>query len=273
LKEKKLAEVTVFHNTAELVPVKAKGWQIGFANVFERELERVWNARTFSIQVVAWLVILNFILALFIQVEGGSGPLTGSITTFMLLAGVIAPMGAAIVASGAIIGEKKSGTAAWVLSKPVSRTGFIIAKFLAIASAFLVSAVVIQAAVAYAQLSLANRAFIPIGPFLAATFMVVLAVVFYLSLTLMLGTMFESRVPVMGIPIALVMGQIFVTGLLSSVMEWLPYLLPGNLLQLSVNFVAGTPTGAMWLLTLFSTIGLSALFIYLALKRIHQDEL
>jgi ABC-2 type transport system permease protein len=268
-----LAEVTVFHNTAELVPVKAKGWKIGFANVFGRELERVWNPRAFSIQALAWLVILNFILALFIEVEGSSGPMTGSITTFMVLAGVLAPMGAAIVASGAIIGEKKSGTAAWVLSKPASRTAFVIAKFLAIASGFLTAAVVIQAAVAYAQLSLANRDLIPIGPYLTATFMVVLAVVFYLSLTLMLGTMFESRVPVMGIPIALVMGQIFVTGLLSGIMDWLPYLLPGNLLQLAMDFIAGTPNGGLWVLTVLTTLGLTTLFIYLALKRIHQYEL
>ena len=268
-----MAEVTVFHNTAELVQVKAKGWQIGFSNVFAREMERVWNPRAFSIQALAWLVILNFILALFIEVEAGSGPMTASITTFMLLSGVLVPMGAAIVSSGAIIGEKKSGTAAWVLSKPASRTGFVIAKFLAIASAFLVAAVVMQSAVAYAQLSLANKALIPAGPYLAATFMVVLAVVFYLSLTLMLGTMFESRMPVMGIPIALVMGQIFVTGLLSGIMDWLPYILPGNLLQLSVNIISGIPTGGFWILTVFSALSLSALFIFLALKRIHQYEL
>ena len=268
-----MAEVTVFHNTAELVPVKEKGWKIGFSNVFGRELERVWNARAFSIQTLAWLVILNFILALFIEVEGGSGPMTGSVSTFMLLSGVVVPMGAAVVSSGAIIGEKKAGTAAWVLSKPASRTAFIIAKFLAIASAFLVAAVVIQAAVAYAQLSLATKTLIPIGPYLSATLMVVLAVAFYLSLTLMLGTMFESRVPVMGIPIALVIGQIFVTGLLSGVMDWLPYLFPGSLLQLSMDFVAGTPRGGLWILTIFSTVGLTALFLYLALQRIHRDEL
>lgn len=267
-----MAEVTVFHNTAELEPVKAKGWKTGFNNVFNRELERVWNPRAFSIQTLAWLVILNFILALFIQVEGGSGPMTGSMTTFMLLSGVVAPMGAAIIASGTIIGEKTSGTAAWVLSKPASRTGFIIAKFLAIASAFLVSAVIIQSVVAYAQLSMANRDFVPVGPFLGGVFTVTLAVVFYLSLTLFLGTVFDSRVPVMAIPIALVMGQIFLTGLLAEFMDWLPYLLPGNLLQISVDFVTGGP-GGMWLITVFTTVGLSALFIHLALQRIHQYEL
>jgi len=268
-----LAEVTVFHNTAELEPVKTKGWQAGFSNVFSRELERVWNVRTFAIQTLAWLVILNFILALFIQVEAGSGPLTGSITTFMLLSGVLVPLGASIVASGAVVGEKKGGTAAWVLSKPVSRTGFIIAKFLAIASAFLVTAVVIQSAVAYAQLSLANRALIPVGPYLSATFTVVLAVVFYLSLSLMLGTIFESRVPIMGIPIALIIGQIFMTGVLGSVMEWLPYLMPGNLLQISVDLIGGSTNGALWLLTVFITAGLAVLCLYVALQRIHKSEL
>jgi ABC-2 type transport system permease protein len=267
-----LTEVTVFHNIDELYPAKAKGWKIGFNNVFNRELERVWNPRTFSIQTLTWLVILNFILALFIEVEDGGNSITNSMTIFMIIAGAVAPIGAAIVSSGAIIGEKQSGTAAWVLSKPVSRTGFIIAKFMAIASAFLVSAVVIQSIVAYAQLSLASKSFIPLGPFLGGVFTVTLAVIFYLSLTLFLGTVFDSRVPVMAIPIALIMGQIFLTSLLGAILEWLPYLLPGNLIQISLQFVDGSP-GYLWLLTVFSTAGLSALCIYLALDRIHQYEL
>jgi ABC-2 type transport system permease protein len=266
-----LAEVTVFHNTAELQPVKVKGWKIGFANVLNRELERVWNPRAFSIQTLTWLVILNFILGLFIQVDSG-GSFASSMAVFMILASAVAPMGAAIVSSGAIIGEKQSGTAAWVLSKPASRTGFIIAKFLAIASAFLVSAVVIQSIVAYSQISMAGRSLVPAGPFLGGVFSVTLAVIFYLSLTLFLGTVFNSRVPVMAIPIALVMAQIFLTGLLGAVLDWLPYLLPGNLMQISVDFVNGSP-GPLWLLTVFSTLGLSALCIYLALDRIHQYEL
>jgi len=268
-----VAEVTVFHDAAELRPVTAKGWKIGFNNVLSRELERVWNPRSFAIQTLAWLVILNFILALFIEIETSNGPATDSVTIFMLLCGVLAPMGAAIVSSGSIIGERKSGTAAWVLSKPTSRTAFIIAKFLAIASAFLVSAVIIQAVVAYAQLSLATRTFIPLGPYLVATLVIILSVVFYLALALMLGTFFESRVPVMGIPVALIMGQIFITGLLSDIADFLPYLFPGNLLQLSVDFINGAANSGLAILNIVVTLGLTALFIYLALHRIHRYEL
>ncbi|MEL7561960.1 ABC transporter permease subunit [Dehalogenimonas sp. 4OHTPN] len=264
-----MAEITVFHDAADLIPVKAKGWQVGFPNMFKRELERVWNPRAFSIQTLAWLVLLNFVLAMFIQMD--PGPFT--ITIFMYVSGVLVPMGAAVIASGSIIGEKNSGTAAWVLSKPASRTGFIMAKFLAISSGFLTSAVVIQGIVAYAQLSLATKSFVAAGPFIGGMLLLSLAVLFYLSMTLMLGTMFESRMPVMGIPVALVMGQIFLSLPLSDLADWLPYLLPGNLLQLGATVTGGTDENGPWIITVLISLVFTGLFLFLALHRIHQDEL
>lgn len=267
-----MAEVTVFHNTAEMEPVKARGWRVGFSNVFRRELERVWNIRTFLAHSLVWMVLINMILAMVIELDSASQLATTSFITYVLLSGVLVPMGAAVIASGSIIGEKKSGTAAWVLSKPVSRTGFIIAKFLALASSFLTTAVVLQAFIAYGQLSLAQHSMVPLMPFLGAFFTIVIAVVFYLSLTLMLGTMFNSRVPVMGIPLALILIQVFLIGALGNIADWLPFLLPGSLLEIGSSFVIAE--GAeYWPLTFFITLGLSALFVFLALKRIYKEEL
>jgi len=59
------------------------------------------------------------------------------------------PIVAIIIAQDAIIGERQSGTAAWVLSKPVSRPAFILSKLVAGAIGLLVTGIVIQGVVAY----------------------------------------------------------------------------------------------------------------------------
>jgi ABC-type transport system involved in multi-copper enzyme maturation permease subunit len=60
---------------------------------------------------------------------GGPGPATG-LQAFFAISPLFGPIGVAVLAQGAIVGEKQSGTAAWVLSKPVSRSAFILAKLL-----------------------------------------------------------------------------------------------------------------------------------------------
>lgn len=267
-----MAEVTVFHNSADLEPVKAKGWRVGFSNILSRELERVWNVRSLLIHSLIWMVLINMILALVIELESTSGMVTTSFITYVLLSGVLAPMGAAVITAGSLIGEKISGTAAWILSKPVSRTGFVLAKFIAISSSVLITAVVLQAVIAYAQLSLAQQMFIPFGAFIGAFFTIVLAVVFYIAMSLMLGTMFSSRVPVMGIPLALILIQIFLIGALENIANWLPYILPGSLLSVGSSLVTGE-VSEYWPLTIIITLGLSGLFIYLALHRMNREEL
>ncbi|MEN8615310.1 ABC transporter permease subunit [Dehalogenimonas sp. THU2] len=268
-----MAEVTVFHDAAELELVKAKGWRIGFNNVMTRELERVWNLRTLLSHSLVWMVLINMILAMVIElVDSNTQLATTSLITYVLLSGVLVPMGAAVITSGAIIGEKKSGTAAWVLSKPVSRTGFVIAKFLAITSSILTTAVFLQAIIAFGQLSLAQHAMIPITGFISAVFTIILAVVFYVSLSLMLGTIFNSRVAVMGIPLALILIQLFLIGALQNLAEWLPYLLPGSLMEIGSSLVIAAET-PYWPLTVIMTLSLSVLFIYIALHRIHREEL
>ena len=102
-------------------------------------------------------------------------------------------------AQGAIVGEKQLGTAAWILSKPVSRSAFVLAKFLAYAVSFVILALLLPSAIFYGQsLLLAGRA-PELAPFLAAVGIVVIHTLFYLALTLLLGTLFNTRGPISGV--------------------------------------------------------------------------
>ena len=56
-------------------------------------------------------------------------------------------IGVIVTVQGAIVGEKELGTAAWVISKPVSRASFIVAKLVGHGVGFLVTALVVPAVV------------------------------------------------------------------------------------------------------------------------------
>ena len=93
-----------------------------------------------------------------------------------------------IILQDAIIGEKESGTAAWVLSKPVSRTAFVVAKLIAHSVGVLVTMTLLPGLVAYLQLSLAGDTWLNPLAFVGGMGIVWLYQMFFLTLTLMLGT-------------------------------------------------------------------------------------
>jgi ABC-2 type transport system permease protein len=126
----------------------------------------------------------------------------------VILAGLFTPIGGIITMQGSIIDEKKSGTAAWILSKPVSRTAFIIAKLIANAVALIIVSIVIQWAVSYLLFTIRGNTPAP-GPFAFGVALLALHLLFYLTLTLMLGTIFNDRGPVIAIPVAVLFSAQF----------------------------------------------------------------
>jgi len=122
---------------------------------------------------------------------------------FMTVCSLALPIAAIVAGQEAIIGERQSGTAAWLLSKPVSRPAFILSKLAASTLGMSVTAVAIQGAVAYSMLSLRIGTPWPLTGFLGSMGMVILNIFFYLTLTYMLGSIFSNRGPVLGISLAL----------------------------------------------------------------------
>ncbi len=98
-----------------------------------------------------------------------------------------------------ILGERLSGTAAWVLSKPLRRPAFILAKLIAHGLGLLATWVVLPGAVAYLEFAVLGKVHLPIPGFAAALGLAYLNLIFYLTLVLMLATLFQGRGPVLGI--------------------------------------------------------------------------
>jgi ABC-2 type transport system permease protein len=212
-------------NTNPLRTLNERGWQMGFANLFHEANASWWHTKKWLIQIVIWLLFLNGMLAMFLwkappetmsqavtafdsynSMEAvQQDPVASAFVVFLVFSAMALPVAAIIAGQDAIIGERQSGTAAWVLSKPVSRPAFILSKMAASTIGILITGVVIQGVVAYIQLSLRSGFPWPFAGYLGTMGMVFLNVLFYLTLTYMLGSIFSSRGPVLGISLAVAM--------------------------------------------------------------------
>ena len=100
-----------------------------------------------------------------------------------------------------------------------------------------------------------------------------LLLLFYLSLTYMLGTLFHSRGPVIGISMLLVFGNQLV-----GLAPWLGYIMPWNLVMdlgpqqpsLAIALAQGRPLPTVT--PIIGTILLTVTFILVALWRFQREE-
>jgi ABC-2 type transport system permease protein len=181
-------------------------------------------------------------------------------------------IGATIIGQEAVIDEKRSGTAAWVLSKPVSRAAFILAKLIAHGLGLLVTGVIVPGVIAFIMLTAAGGS-PDIGNFAAALGLVFLSTLFYLALTLMLGTQSDGRGAAIGIPIAFVFAYQFFLGLA----PWLADITPWGFLA-----GAGSPVppiarvalgqATLPLMPIIATTVWCVLFTIVALWRFGREE-
>ncbi|MCC6192656.1 MAG: ABC transporter permease subunit [Anaerolineales bacterium] len=206
---------------AELLPVRESGWRMGFANLLRKEMGAWWRTRAWLFQFLLWLSILNGMLAMLLWGIGEERPAPAqAVEIFLILSGIALPIGGLIVGQDALIEEKQTGAAAWILSKPVSRPSVILTKLIAHGLGFLVTGVVLQGLGAYLQISAAAGRAWPAANFAAALGLVYLNLLFYLTLTLMLGALFSSRGPVLGIGFGLLFGYQLVIGLANGVLAY-----------------------------------------------------
>jgi ABC-2 type transport system permease protein len=131
--------------------------------------------------------------------------------------------------------------------------------------------VVLQGLVAFVQLSVARQALLPIIPFAGAVLLMGLYILFFLTLTLMLGVVFDSRGAAMGIPLALIVGYTFLNKLGNVV--FLPYQLiypTGNDPALAMMLVNQQPLPTI--VPIVATIVWIVLFVVVALWRFERIE-
>jgi ABC-2 type transport system permease protein len=245
----------------------------GLANLLQNEQRAWWGARKWLVHLVMWVTIINGFTGMIVWAEGRDGKTAAevygtAVQVFFILGGAAVALGVVSTTQGAIVSEKQLGTAAWLMSKPASRSAFVLAKLLAHAGAFLVLAVAIPTVVFYGQNLLAGRALPPLVPFAGGLALVALHLVFYLALTLMLGTLFSTRGPIAGIGI----GFLFVGQLAPNLFPQLGTIFPWQLPQATAGLVLGQPLPAQAFVAMGATTMWTVLFITVALWRFGREE-
>lgn len=263
------------------------GWLGGFSNMLKKENRRWWLTRQWLVQSLVWLGFINGILAITLWSKPNLDPSwdeakrqafmqqipMAGLEIFIIMLGMVGAVGVTLLGQDAILNEKNRGTAAWVMSKPASRYAFVLSKVIANSLGMLVTMVIIQGAAGYLQIWLRAKEALPLSGYMGAMGMAFASLFFYLTLTIMLGSITNSRGIVIGIPILINMGyQLFLI-----LGEWIGEVMPWNL----VNSLGTKPAMAMLLIQgqplptitpLVATVLWSIVFIVVALWRFSLEE-
>jgi ABC-2 type transport system permease protein len=204
-----------------------------------------------------------------------SPPAEELLTLFAVFVGLFPAVGVIIIMQDTLVGEKREGTAAWVLSKPVTRPVFVLSKVVANSLGMLATMVIVPSILGYAVLAITKDYSTNPLNLLLVMGVIFVSHFFFLALTLMLGTFFNSRGPVIGIPLAI----LFLQQNFISILPILRFVLPWNLVVPSENtptlvmaFLLGTPIQSEHLLALGIIFLESLLFIIIGVWRFNQEE-
>jgi len=260
-----------------LVPASNGGRLGGFGNMLGKELGDWFGTRRWIVQAIIWLLIINGLMAFIMFIVPAMDPSAqmspeeelvqglGLYFNFAILFGAI---GMIILAQDEIIQEKQSGTAAWILSKPVSRSAFVLTKLLSNFVGGLIIIAGLTGVVAYAELYLASGQALPVLPYLMGLGLILLTLTFYLSLVIMLGTIFEQRGAVLGIAVGVLMGGLIASQFTPLVSYFLPVKMP----DIALALMQGQPLPTIAISQLITAGAWSILFTLVALLRFRREE-
>jgi ABC-2 type transport system permease protein len=246
----------------ELRPITTGGWRRGFVPMLGKELGQWWGTKQWLVQALTWLMLINGVAAVALLLD----PSEDSLRVFLPVTALVTAVGVIVTTQGAIVGEKQRGTAAWILSKPVTRTSFLLSKLGAYGIAFGVLALAVPWVVFLAEDRFIAGNDVALVPMLSALGLLALHLLVYLALVIALGTVFDSRGPIAAIGIGVLLTGQFFGGMLPvaavTVLPWilpeladavahgadLPASLPTALIANGALIVAATATG-LWRLS------------------------
>jgi ABC-2 type transport system permease protein len=254
----------------------ATGSLSGFRNLLGKENGEWTSGFSLIAHGAIWMLIVAIISVVIAfvrgQMEPGYSPRDindAGLLMFFVLGTVASVIAVVAGTQGAIIGEKQLGTAAWVLSKPASRRAFVLAK-LAVHFRWLLSvSLLFPAAAFYVLMTAVSTLPPPPLAFLGGFGILALGLLFYLSLSLFLGTVFESRGPLAGCVFGFMVAGFMVANYAPEVTAIFPWLF----FQSGFYLVSQQTIPLYGIISIPMTALWSALFVFLALRRFERAEL
>ncbi|MGA9142008.1 MAG: ABC transporter permease subunit [Methanocella sp.] len=281
----------------ELTASDDYGQMAGFRNMMRKENARWWSLKSLVFHLIVWLVVLNALVAvlLFIvpAIDNSAAIRQAANATaiadarmqvantgmgmFFQMAGFAVFIGAVIFGHDALLKERESGTAIWLLSKPISRKAFVFSKVSAVVIGVLGVILCTQGAITYAMCSLELGSPMPVLPFIAGMGVLCLGVLFYLMLAIALGVFTTSRGLSLGLPLIIGITGGFFLGIFQALgtFKELGYLVPWNLTSYATLLATGVSLEAdkYWPWPVLATAVWVLLFIGAALAKFEQTEL
>jgi len=257
-----------------LRPTTSEGWRGGLGNLLSKEFGQWWHTSMWWIQAIIWLVLLNGVTTIVMidATQSTERPASNleAVQTFLLMGAAVIGIGVITTVQSAIVGERQSGTASWVMSKPASRQAFILSKAAAHGFGFSVTAVILPAVIFIAETQWLFRLPVTLGPFLAGLSLIALNTFFFLTLTLALGTVFDSRGPITGIGIAVVLGGMFFKSMFPPiVVNFTPWMVG----DIGAAIALDMPLPDNWIVPIIATAVWTVFFLAVALWRFSREEL
>jgi ABC-2 type transport system permease protein len=266
--------------SSQLQLVGENGWQRGLRNLLRGEYSAWFKSSRWWKQLLMWVAIINGMMGLMVIAtfeaarDGNDGP--PLLLMYGIFGGMFVAFGVMIIMQRVLVREKQSGTAAWVLSKPVTRTAFVISRLVVNSIAVLLTTVIVPGVILYVTLGLfSDLGWISPFGFIAGLVMFLLHTFYWIAFVLMMGTLLESSGGVIGVSMFLYFVFWYGPGLIPSLTYISPIILTSSpdsdhMNALSVSFMTGEPVFS-WL-PLISTVVSCVIFIAVAIWRFNRQE-
>jgi ABC-2 type transport system permease protein len=271
--------INKFHNLPRIKKVSEKyqlinepSWRSGLSTLVKTETKHLLKNRKWLFQLFLMIFLNNIFFLLIILTNKESEFMILEIfTTFMTTWTALSTV---IVMQGAIVNEKTSGTAEWVLSKPVSRNAFILGKIINNTLALSLFIFLIPGIIGIIEIITLTTISIEVWRLFLVILLCWFHGMFYLLLIVMLGVIMNNRITVMGVSLVYLFGQDFLVLFMENglpVYFVRSLVIPGEKISLTFSILYNLPIES-WIPLIFTIIS-CIVFIIIAIWRFNKLDL
>lgn len=191
----------LFTQHTTLHPVQLSSWRSGLTNLWRKESRRWWKGWFWHLLI--WIPLLDGFTAIAgassrSSASTGSPAPSGMLVLVFLFFMLFSSFGTVIMTHGKLLDEQQSGTMAWILSKPVTRSAFLLSKFASLPGMLLMMTLV-PGMIAYQMLWLFQRQMTSPGIFLLILVFTACVITFFFCVMLLLGAFIKNRAVILGL--------------------------------------------------------------------------